>query len=144
MKNTIADDSKTPKRSNQIVGNTGMYYVCYHLSKIGFNVMPTSRNARGIDIIAYDADGKRFIGIQVKSLSKRNPVPLGSNIDGLMGDYWIIVNNLEKQEPNIFVMTTEEVKKLAIENKKDGASSYWLGTREYEDDKFNNNWERIK
>jgi hypothetical protein len=32
--------------------------------------MPTARNARGVDIIAYDQNGTRFIGIQVKALKK--------------------------------------------------------------------------
>ena len=31
--------------------------------------MPTARNARGIDIIAYNKNGTRFIGVQVKALS---------------------------------------------------------------------------
>jgi len=39
--------------------------------------MPKVRNVRGIDIIAFSADASRFIGIQVKALSKRNPTPLG-------------------------------------------------------------------
>jgi len=41
------------KLETQIVGNIGMYYACYQLSKLGWNVMPTARNAKGIDIIAY-------------------------------------------------------------------------------------------
>jgi len=40
----------------QITGNIGLYYTCYRLSRLGWNVMPTSRNARGIDIIAYSTD----------------------------------------------------------------------------------------
>jgi hypothetical protein len=28
-----------------------------------------------------------------KTLSKRNPVPLGNSIDRFMGDWWIIANN---------------------------------------------------
>lgn len=40
------------KLSPQIVGNVGMYYVCFKLSELGLNVMPTARNARGIDIVA--------------------------------------------------------------------------------------------
>jgi hypothetical protein len=76
----------------QIVGNVGLYFACYHLSLLGWNVMPTARNARGVDVIAYNLLGTRFIGIQVKTLSKRNPVPLGSSLEKLMGDYWIIIN----------------------------------------------------
>jgi hypothetical protein len=65
-------------------------YCCYKLSGLGWNVMPTARNARGVDIIAYNADASHFIGIQVKTLSKRNPVPLGSSLDKCMGDFWVI------------------------------------------------------
>jgi hypothetical protein len=31
----------------QIIGNAGLYYWCYRLSLLGWNVMPTARNARG-------------------------------------------------------------------------------------------------
>ncbi len=50
--------------------------------------MPTARNAKGIDIVAYK--GENFTGIQVKALSKKNPVPMGSAINP-KGDFWIIV-----------------------------------------------------
>jgi hypothetical protein len=75
----------------QVVGNIGMYFAAYRLSQMGWNVMPTSRNARGVDLLAYDMSASRFHGIQVKALSKRNPVPLGKSVEELMGDWWIIV-----------------------------------------------------
>ena len=40
------------KLDAQIVGNAGLYYASYRLSLLGWNAMPTSRNARGIDVIA--------------------------------------------------------------------------------------------
>ena len=43
------------RHSGQVVGNIGMYYAAYRLSLMGWNVMPTSRNAKGIDLLAYDA-----------------------------------------------------------------------------------------
>jgi hypothetical protein len=33
----------------QVIGNIGMYYAAYRLSQQGWNVMPTARNARGVD-----------------------------------------------------------------------------------------------
>ena len=63
---------KDMKLDAQIVGNAGLYYASYRLSLLGWNAMPTSRNARGIDVIAYTGDGTRYIGLQVKTLSKRN------------------------------------------------------------------------
>ena len=53
----------------QIVGNLGLYWCCYKLSLLGWNAMPTARNARGVDIIAYSSDASRFKGIQVKDRS---------------------------------------------------------------------------
>jgi hypothetical protein len=72
---TVLDESKKP--SANLVGSTGMYYICYQLARRGWNVMPTSRNSKGIDILVYSQDAKRKYGIQVKSLSKKIPVPPG-------------------------------------------------------------------
>jgi len=130
------------KFETQITGNIGLYYTCYRLSRMGWNVMPTSRNARGIDIIAYSPDGSRFIGIQVKALSKRNPVPIGTSLDKIMGDFWIIVNNVA-HEPCAFVMLPSEVKEKAHRGEKDGRISYWLQTTSYDTDEFRETWNRI-
>lgn len=92
---------------------------------MGWNVMPTARNARGIDIIAHNKDGTNFIGIQVKTLSKRNPVSLGKSLDKVMGDYWIIVNNVANA-PNALMILQKEIKTLAHRAKKNGDISYWL------------------
>jgi hypothetical protein len=51
----------------QVVGNTGLYYVCYEPSKRGWNVLPTSRNAKGVDIVIYGQKAGRKFTIQVKS-----------------------------------------------------------------------------
>ena len=67
----------------QTVGNIGLYYVCYWLSLFGWNVLPTSRNTKGIDIIIFSQDATRKMSIQVKTLSKRNPVPLVEKPDNL-------------------------------------------------------------
>ncbi len=72
----------------QVTGNIGLYYTCYQLSRMGCNVMPTARNARGLDIIAYNREGTGFIGIHVKTLSKRNPVP---HWVALLRESWVII-----------------------------------------------------
>jgi len=43
---------------SQLTSNVGLYHVCYQLAKRGWNVMPTSRNARGVDIIIYNYDAR--------------------------------------------------------------------------------------
>lgn len=105
--------------------------------------MPTARNARGVDIIAYSADASRFIGIQVKALSKRNPVPLGPSLDKCMGDFWVIVNNVACAAPSVFVLKPSEVKKGAHRGVKDGRISYWLQPGAYDQPQFKEKWDRI-
>jgi hypothetical protein len=48
-----------------------MYYAAYRLSQQGWNIMPTARNARGVNLLAYDVGAYTFKGIQVKALSTR-------------------------------------------------------------------------
>ncbi len=123
------------KLDNQVTANIGLYYTCYQLSRMGWNVMPTARNARGIDIVAYDKVGRRFIGIQVKSLSKKAPVPLGTSLEKVMGDFWVVVNNLSS-EPNAFILLPDEVKSLAHRGEREGRVSYWLQPKSYDTPKF--------
>lgn len=53
----------------------------------------------GIDIIAFSADALRFIGIQVKALSKRNRAPRGPSLERCMGDFRVIVNKVASENP---------------------------------------------
>ncbi|HAO19937.1 MAG TPA: hypothetical protein DCQ37_05230 [Desulfobacteraceae bacterium] len=129
--------------NSQIVGNVGLYFVCYELSKRSWNVMPTARNAKGVDIIAYNIEATRYIGVQVKALSKKNPVPLGNSLDKIMGDFWIIVNNLDGT-PGVYMLKPEEVKKMAHKGEKDGRISYWLQPKSYMTEEFENRWDRIE
>lgn len=127
----------------QLTGNVGLYYCCYRLSLLGWNVMPTARNARGVDIIAYSRDASRFVGVQVKALSKRNPVPLGTSLDKIMGDFWVIVNKVATPTPSAFILLPSEVRERAHRGQKDGRVSYWLQPGDYEQDPFREAWERI-
>jgi hypothetical protein len=135
--------AKEVKLDSQITGNVGLYYCCYRLSLLGWNVMPTARNARGVDIIAYTREAKpRFVGVQVKSLSKRNPVPLGNAIEKCMGDFWVIINKVATS-PTAFVLTPAEVMERAHRGEKEGRISFWLQPTGYDQPQFKEAWERI-
>ena len=69
------------KVNPQITGNVGLYYTCYELSRRGWNVMPTARNAKGVDIIAYNENADSYIGVQVKALKNKSAVPLGKSLE---------------------------------------------------------------
>lgn len=130
------------KLATQIVGNIGMYYVCYELSRRGWNVMPTARNAKGIDIIAYNESATDFIGVQVKTLSKRNPVPLGNSLDKIMGNFWVVVDKISSEQ-RAFILLPNEVKNLAKYNDKNGQRTFWLNPAEYDQPEFFEAWHRI-
>ena len=139
----------TQKKDNQTTGNIGLYYVCYQLSRRGWNVMPTARNATGIDIVAYEGSEKGFIGIQVKTLSKRDPVPLSTSLEKITGDYWVIVTNVAAAAdpppaPDVFVMLPSEVKELAHEGRKNGKISYWLHPKSYRSADYQDAWHRLE
>jgi hypothetical protein len=126
----------------QLTGNVGLYFCCYRLSLRGWNVMPTARNARGVDIIAYSRDASRFVGVQVKALSKRFPVPLVTSLGKVMGDFWVVVNKVAS-EPSAFVLLPSEVKSLAHRGEKEGRVSFWLQPSDYEQPQFREAWGRI-
>jgi len=42
-KDILFSDFEPQIKSNQLVGNVGLYYICYELSKRDWNVLPTSR-----------------------------------------------------------------------------------------------------
>lgn len=126
----------------QLTGNAGLYYTCYHLSLLGWNVMPTARNARGVDIIAYSQDATRKLAIQVKALSKRNPVPLGTSLEKVMGDVWVVVNKVATS-PSAFILLPSEVRVLAKRGEKEGRVSFWLQPTAYDQETFKERWERI-
>lgn len=127
---------------NQITGNIGLYWTCFSLSRMGWNVLPTSRNARGIDAIAHNDDCGRMVSLQVKTLQRRNAVPLGSSLEKVMGDYWVIVIN-GSPVPQAYILTAMEVKELANRNERDGRVSYWLEKTDYQNDEYSEAWGRI-
>jgi hypothetical protein len=86
---------------SQVVGNIGMYYAAYRLSQQGWNIMPTARNARGVDLLIYGVNAHIYKGIQVKALSKRSPVPLGNTLDGFIGDWWIYRYQCRRCQPGV-------------------------------------------
>lgn len=128
------------RANKQVVGNIGLYYLSYELSKRGWNVIPTSRNAKGVDLIIYNQDATKKYTLQIKALSKRNPVPLGKDTNNLMGDFFAIFRNPES--PEVFITTVDTVKQRAVvRTNKEGKTNIWLQIPGYEE--FKDNWDII-
>jgi hypothetical protein len=129
------------RHKTHITGNVGLYFVCYKLSRMGWNVMPTARNAKGVDIIAYNSNMTRMISIQVKALSTETSVLVSNKSENITGDFWVIVNNIE-EEPQGFILFPSEVKRsLRCSKGKSGKVSRWIPKKKYEG--FKDRWDRI-
>lgn len=126
---------------NAMTGNAGLNYAAWQLSRRGWHVMPTIRNARGSDLIVTDADETVFFGVQSKALSKRYPVPLGRDLDALRSAWWVITIQAKTDHPVCFILHQEEVRQRAVQDKNGGA--YWLQPAAYDCDEFREAWDRI-
>lgn len=103
--------------------------------------MPTVRNARGSDLIVTNAEESLFFGVQSKALSKRDPVPLGLDLDLLRSDWWIITIHARTEQPVTFILNLEEVRSLAFHSKS--GSSKWLQPTAYDRPEFREAWHRL-
>ena len=130
------------KIRHQVTGNSGLYYAAWQLSRRGWYVMPTVRNARGSDLIVTNADETVFFGVQSKALSKRNAVPLGRDIASLRSDWWVITIHANSDKPVCLVLRLEEVRSLASQDKNGGA--WWLEPKDYDKSDFREAWSRLQ
>lgn len=129
---------------HQLTGNAGLYHVARELSRRGWHVMPTVRNARGADLYAASDDERRVIPIQSKALSKRNPVPLGGSLETLCSEWWVVTVNANEEMPTCYVLSLEEVKSFAHRGVNQmGKVSYWLQPKSYTKDEFKEAWHRL-
>ncbi|MFT4090353.1 MAG: hypothetical protein QM645_06445 [Asticcacaulis sp.] len=106
-------ETKPAKQRSQITGNAGLNYAAWQLSRRGWHVMPTIRNARGSDLIVTNDDESIFFGVRSKALSKRNPIPLGLSLDNLRSDWWVITVKANSDSPTCYVLSLEDIKRVA-------------------------------
>jgi hypothetical protein len=119
--------------ASQVVHNMGVYHVCHRLWRLGWDV--DLRKGEGIDISACKRNSSCKITVQVKSLSKPNPAPLGKDLANLAADF-VVVCRLDEDSPKCYILTTEEVKQLADRWGQNEPEIYTLERRNYEHDKF--------
>ncbi len=131
------------KPRNQMTGNAGLFYVAWQLSRLGWHVILTVRNARGADIFAANDDESVVDAIQSKALSRRSDVPLGSKLQTLRSPWWIVTLGPNSDKPDCFVLALEEVKASAVQNTKEGKSTFWLPYRNFTRTEFREAWHRL-
>lgn len=136
------DETDTPRHRTQITGNAGLNYAAWQLSRRGWHVIPTIRNARGSDLIVTNDDETVFFGVQSKGFSKRYAVPLGMDLASLRSEWWVITIHANSDKPTCYVLRLDEVRELATQDKNGGR--WWLEPKIYDRDEFREAWDRIK
>ena len=115
-----------------------MFYACYQLSRLGLNVMPTSRNAKGSDIIAYTSDQKQFLTFQVKTQSKLSNIDLGKTLDADCSNWWVVVVNAYEL-PTAFILSPDEIRaSVKVYNGR-----HWAQGTRFAAEPMKNAWGRI-
>ena len=133
-----------PTLDPQLTGNVGLYYCCYRLSLMGWNVMPTARNARGgrhhcLQPGRFPVRWRSGEGPEQAQPGAAGHIALDNKV---MGDFWIIVNKVATA-PSAYIMLPSEVTERAHRGEKEGRVSYWLQPADYEHEAFKEAWERI-
>lgn len=127
--------SEEPKISHALIGAAGVHHVVSELCRRGIVALPTVRNVKAFDIVAFNKDGSNHSLIQVKSSSKK-PIfwPLGSEPPAFMAAdavFYVFVRYDKKaQKYESFVVPGEVVVRQARQQAKEqidrkGSRNWW-------------------
>jgi hypothetical protein len=130
-------------KNKQRTGNLGLFYIGYKLSRFGWNVLPTIKNAKAIDMMAYNEKGDK-ISIQCKGFTNTESVGPFKDIEDIIADYYIISTNVYRK-PVTYILTKDDVRNNMTKNK----NGYWLEKSRKKDnnfylkDEFREKWDKI-
>lgn len=128
---------------NQLTGMQGVYLVAAELTRRGFVASPTSRSARGADILVTDQHCKRAYSVQVKT----NAATFGFWLlneharEMVSPSHIYVFVNVRKKEMQVeyFVVPSKIVSRKMVVAKQRRSTWYSLS---YKDAKpFENKWE---
>ncbi len=124
--------------NKQRTGNMGLFYISYKLSRLGWNVLVTSRNAKGADAVIYNEALTKKYSIQTKGFSDEEAVGPFKEKSHVIEDFYIIATHLYTS-PIVYLLTGDEVK----ENLSPVEEGYFLQKKNYLKDRFKEKWQKI-
>ncbi|MGE5609297.1 MAG: hypothetical protein ACM359_08590 [Bacillota bacterium] len=136
---------------NDLIGVAGVYFVAYRLSLRGLIVLPTMRNAAGIDLLVNDPKMGALASIQVKASMEKVtywPMPQPEKCSRAPNTFYVFLRYLaERQEFEGFLASADAVAQQVEENIADyrrrGLSefAYWeLPTSAEETEQLRQAW----
>ncbi len=138
------------KRKGQLNGMRGVYLVAAELCRLGLIVSPTSRSARGVDLLSTSDDFKKVFSIEVKTTTTNRFWQLASHAKTLASEslYYIFVrvraNSEGEEEISYYPVSSLVVKKKSMrpDPSKSEDKQYRAGFTLWEKDieKYKNDW----
>lgn len=128
---------------HQLTGMTGVYLVAAELSKRGFIVSPTSRSARGADLLVTDTDCKKSFAVQVKTNARTfNFWLLNAKATTFQSKTLIYAFvNLRKDKTEYYLVPSRFVaKNINVEKPTKTRKSTWYSISLTKIEKFKDNW----
>ena len=124
------------------------YYVAAELYRLGYDVTITSGKTKTIDILAIRDD--RPIAIQVKGMHSKKSGNWNIDINKIKDNIiYILVNlsaNIPNSQPEFFVLTSNEAKRLFTNTTKDGNTlkrAYLSYSKIRGNKLYQNNWGKL-
>lgn len=100
---------------NQISGMRGVFLVAAELAERGFIVSPTSRSARGVDLLVTNPQGSRTFAVEVKSAAKTTfwIVGKGAGKHPSGNNVWVFVKfGKQRERSRFFVVPSKYLRKF--------------------------------
>lgn len=127
----------------QTNGMIGVYLASAELARRGFTACPTSRNARGADILVTDQNCTKAFSIQVKTNGKNaNFWLLNAHAKEMVSStHFYVLVNLRKDETDFFVVPSRVVARK-MDVAKQGKTTWYSISRENVM-KFKDKWDLL-
>src|SRR5215207_8495728 len=115
-------------RTSQI-GDVGEYWVLYRLAREGYTAVLPPRNARDVDILAYDERG-RAVSIQVKTKANKTGWRLTKKVETLEDErlFYCLVDlgpSGELATPEVYIVPSAVIAKTV----REGHARWLRGTK---------------
>ncbi|MBR4737715.1 MAG: HNH endonuclease [Rhodocyclaceae bacterium] len=141
MANTLSSN-KITSQDKGAVRDKGLEYCHKQLVSLGWDVELPER--KGQLLIARSKDGTRSIEIKVNASRTHTDVKIGSSLDVVTGDFWVLVNDVATSSPTAFVLPLQEAKeRTAKDPRSRDNAGYWLTSRVYRQEQFREAWGQI-
>jgi hypothetical protein len=125
------------KRQQQLPGMRGVYLTAAELSKLGFIVCTTSRNAQGADLLITDQQCLKTFSVQVKTNNQSTPTHflIGKKGKDMVSEthVYVLLNILKPSKKNpidkfeYYVVPSKVIaEKLEYMKSKSGKAELWF------------------